>query len=192
MLSAIAFAVSIGLSSGCIKTAMKEFKPAPGRMERIAPCRGGVSVFVDYAHTDNALLNVLTALAQIKQKRIITVFGCGGNRDKQKRPRMAKVAAELSDLVVITSDNPRDEEPEAIIDDIKKGLPRDFKDYKVITDRRAAIHHALAGAKRGDIVLIAGKGHENYQVAKDVTTAFDDRKVARQAMEGLGLSESFV
>ncbi|MFA5068549.1 MAG: UDP-N-acetylmuramoyl-L-alanyl-D-glutamate--2,6-diaminopimelate ligase [Candidatus Omnitrophota bacterium] len=192
MLSAIAFAVSVGLSLSCIKAAMKDFKPAPGRMERINYREGGISVFIDYAHTDNALFNVLTALAEIKQKRIITVFGCGGDRDKQKRPRMARVAAGLSDFVVITSDNPRGEEPGAIIDDIKKGLPEGFEDYKIIVDREKAIRHALTRARRGDIVLIAGKGHESYQVMKDVTIAFDDKKVAFEAMKSLGLSENAV
>jgi UDP-N-acetylmuramoyl-L-alanyl-D-glutamate--2,6-diaminopimelate ligase len=189
MLAAIAWAVSIGLSTSIIKAAMEVFKPAPGRMERIGVPRTGISVFVDYAHTDDALLNILEALNNIKQKRIITVFGCGGDRDKMKRPRMAKVAASFSNYVVITTDNPRNESPEDIIDDIKKGLPQAFNDYKIIVDRKKAIEHAVGIARRGDIVLIAGKGHENYQVLKDTTIAFDDRKVAYDVLERLNEME---
>jgi UDP-N-acetylmuramoyl-L-alanyl-D-glutamate--2,6-diaminopimelate ligase len=189
MLAAIAWSVSIGFSPAIIKGAMEIFKPAPGRMERIDVPRNGISVFVDYAHTEDALSNALGALKGIKQKRIITVFGCGGDRDKKKRPRMAKTAAFFSDYVVITSDNPRNESPEDIIDDIRKGLPREFNDFKIVVDRKKAIEHALSMAQRGDIVLIAGKGHENYQVLKDTTVAFDDRKAAYDALERLSEME---
>jgi UDP-N-acetylmuramoyl-L-alanyl-D-glutamate--2,6-diaminopimelate ligase len=189
MLAAIAWAVSIGLSRDIIKAAMELFRPAPGRMERIDAPRSGMSVFVDYAHTDDALLNVLGTLKSIKQKRIITVFGCGGDRDKKKRPRMAKVAASFSDYVVITSDNPRNENPEDIIGDIKKGLPREFNNFKIVVDRKKAIEHAIGIAQRGDIVLIAGKGHENYQILKDTTIAFDDRKAVYDALERLNEME---
>ena len=189
MLAAIAWAISIDLPSAVIKNAMKGFQPAPGRMERIDSAQSGILVFVDYAHTDDALLNVLEAIGEVKQKRIITVFGCGGDRDKKKRPRMGKVAASLSDYVVITSDNPRNEKPEDIIGDIKKGLPEGFNDFKIITDRRKAIEYALNTAQRGDIVLIAGKGHESYQILKDTTVAFDDRKIAYETLQNIRAME---
>ena len=185
MLAAIAWSVSMGLSLPLVKAAMQGFRSAPGRMEKIESAQGGISVFIDYAHTDDALSNVLSTLYKIKQKRIITVFGCGGDRDKTKRPRMAKAAALFSDYVVITSDNPRNEKPEGIVDDIRKGMPREFSDFEIIIDRKKAIEHAIGIAQRGDIVLIAGKGHENYQVLKDTTVAFDDKKVARDALERL-------
>ena len=125
----------------------------------------------------------------MKLKRIITVFGCGGDRDKKKRPRMGRVAASLSDLVIITSDNPRNENPEDIIDDIEKGLPEGFCDFKIISDRRKAIEYSLSIAQRGDIVLIAGKGHESYQILKDTTVAFDDRKIAYEALQSIRAME---
>ena len=189
MLAAITWAISIDLSPALIKGAMDGFQSAPGRMERIDTAQSGISVFVDYAHTDDALLNALQALEEVKLKRIITVFGCGGDRDKKKRPRMGRVAASLSDLVIITSDNPRNENPEDIIDDIEKGLPEGFCDFKIISDRRKAIEYSLSIAQRGDIVLIAGKGHESYQILKDTTVAFDDRKIAYEALQSIRAME---
>jgi UDP-N-acetylmuramoyl-L-alanyl-D-glutamate--2,6-diaminopimelate ligase len=190
MLAAIAWAVSIDLPVRVIKGAMEGFQAAPGRMERIDTTGSGISVFVDYAHTDDALLNALEALSGVKQKRIITVFGCGGDRDKKKRPKMARVAARFSDYVIITSDNPRNEDPGAIIDDIAKGLPKGFSDFKIIIDRRQAIEYSLDTAQRGDIVLITGKGHENYQIFKDTTVAFDDRKIAYEISQGIKAAEN--
>ncbi|TRZ52685.1 MAG: UDP-N-acetylmuramoyl-L-alanyl-D-glutamate--2,6-diaminopimelate ligase [Dehalococcoidia bacterium] len=189
MLAATAWAISIGLSPALIKGAMESFQSPPGRMERIDTAQSGISVFVDYAHTDDALSNALNALEEVKRKRIITVFGCGGDRDKKKRPRMGRVAAGLSNLVIITSDNPRNENPEDIIDDIEKGLPEGFCDFKIIIDRRKAIEYSLSIAQRGDIVLIAGKGHENYQILKDTTVAFDDRKIAYEALQSIRATE---
>ena len=129
------------------------------------------------------------ALKKLTNRRIITVFGCGGDRDKKKRPRMGKVAAELADFVVITSDNPRSEDPKRIIDDIVKGLPSGFKDYKVSLDRKKAIGLSLAMAKDDDIVLIAGKGHEKYPVLKDTTVAFDDSNIATEILESNEVEE---
>jgi UDP-N-acetylmuramoyl-L-alanyl-D-glutamate--2,6-diaminopimelate ligase len=183
MLAAIGFAISIDLPVPLIKRAITGFKGAPGRMERIDPGSREISVFVDYAHTDDALFNVLNALNTVKQNRIITVFGCGGNRDRQKRPRMSRVAAELSGYIIITNDNPRNENPKDIIDDILKGLPEGFNDYKVLMDRKKAIEHSLSIAEKGDIVLIAGKGHENHQISKGITKPFDDRKIAYELLQ---------
>ncbi|MBO4647787.1 MAG: UDP-N-acetylmuramoyl-L-alanyl-D-glutamate--2,6-diaminopimelate ligase [Lentisphaeria bacterium] len=153
----------------------------PGRLEalEIAP---GVRAFVDYAHTDDALFRVLTALRQVAERRIITVFGCGGDRDRTKRPRMAAVAAKLSDLVIITSDNPRTEDPLAIIEDIRKGLPPD-RVCRIEPDRAKALELAAELAQKGDLVLAAGKGHENYQEINGVKHPFDDREIIRSIRE---------
>jgi len=182
ILASIAFAYSAGLEPVNMQDAIRGFKGAPGRLQRVGSINGEFSVFIDYAHTDDALFNVLNALREIVKGRIILVFGCGGNRDVKKRPRMAKVAARLADYVVITSDNPRSEDPENIIEDIIAGLPKGFKDYKALIDRKKAIEHAIALAKVNDIVLVAGKGHESYQVFKNTTITFDDKKIAEEVL----------
>jgi UDP-N-acetylmuramoyl-L-alanyl-D-glutamate--2,6-diaminopimelate ligase len=178
ILAAVALAYSLGLPPGLINESVRSFSPAPGRMEKVAVKKQGISVFVDYAHTHDALYNVLKTLRDLKHGRLIVVFGCGGDRDKGKRPKMGKVVASLSDYAIITSDNPRNEDPAKIIYDIKKGLPKDFNSYTIIADREKAIARASSIAKKGDIVLIAGKGHENYQIFKDHTIDFDDREIA--------------
>ncbi len=147
----------------------------PGRLEKIT-LPNNVNVFVDYAHTPDALKNVLTALRALPHQRLITVFGCGGDRDKSKRPLMGAIAAELSDLVYLTSDNPRSEDPQKIIEEIQSGIPADSSKHAIICDRAAAIAEALKNALPGDTVLIAGKGHENYQVVNGVKHHFDDRE----------------
>jgi UDP-N-acetylmuramoyl-L-alanyl-D-glutamate--2,6-diaminopimelate ligase len=155
---------------------------APGRLERVAEGLDRPHIFVDYAHTEDALKNVLESLRKVRAEgpgRIITVFGCGGDRDRGKRPRMAAVAASLSDLVVATSDNPRTEDPEAILDEMAPGIPSGVK-YHRDADRRAAIHWALEQAAPGDFVLVAGKGHETYQILGAEKPPFDDRKVIRE------------
>ncbi|MCX8084518.1 MAG: UDP-N-acetylmuramoyl-L-alanyl-D-glutamate--2,6-diaminopimelate ligase [Calditerrivibrio sp.] len=156
-----------------IKEGINQFKNVPGRLEKFS--KDGVYFFVDYAHTDDALRNVLTALRPFKKNRLITVFGCGGDRDRTKRPRMAKVAEEFSDLVVVTSDNPRTEDPKGIISEILAGFNRKG-DVIVEEDRRKAISLVCKQAKEGDIVLIAGKGHENYQIIGKTKYHFDDRE----------------
>jgi UDP-N-acetylmuramoyl-L-alanyl-D-glutamate--2,6-diaminopimelate ligase len=151
------------------------------------------AVVVDYAHTDDALLNVCTALKAVLEPggRLITVFGCGGDRDPTKRPRMARVACEHSDVVMVTSDNPRTEEPESIVDQIMAGVPAGTAAVvHRVTDRAAAIHAAVAEARERDVVLIAGKGHEDYQIIGTVKHAFDDRVVAKAALAArAGLQE---
>jgi UDP-N-acetylmuramoyl-L-alanyl-D-glutamate--2,6-diaminopimelate ligase len=189
MLAAISWAISVGLSPEVIKAAMESFQPAPGRMERIGSVNTDIAAFVDYAHTEDALLNALKALNEVKQRKIITVFGCGGDRDKKKRPKMGKAASDFSDYVIITSDNPRTENPEKIIQDIKKGIPEGFVNFKVIIDRKKAIEYSLDIAEKDDIVLVAGKGHESYQVLMDTTVAFDDRKVVYDTLEKLSKTE---
>ena len=175
--------VGVGLARGYkIEETLRilsSFDKVPGRLERI-PNEKGLNIFVDYAHTDDALSNVLSTLQELKQGRLITVFGCGGNRDQSKRPKMGAVAEQLSDLAIVTSDNPRNEDPEEIIRNILTGLKNPGQAL-VIIDREEAIHHAVQMAKPEDIVLIAGKGHETYQIFSHQTIDFDDRAVAQEA-----------
>ena len=182
ILASIALAVSEGLKTDQISTAIRGFKLVPGRLERIDGAQD-FSVFVDYAHTDDALRSVITALRELTQKKIIVVFGCGGDRDKAKRPKMGKVVSELADFAIVTSDNPRGEEPARIIKDILKGIGKD--NYKIVEERGAAIKEALSMARSGDIILIAGKGHETYQIAKGKRMPFDDREVVRQCLTSM-------
>jgi len=154
----------------------------PGRFERIF-ADVPFEVIVDYAHTPDGVKNVLQTARQIVTNKIITVFGCGGDRDNRKRPIMGQLAAELSDVVIVTSDNPRTENPEKILDDIEVGIGD--KVHERICDRRAAIFRAIELAQAGDVVLILGKGHENYQILNTGTIHFDDREVAREAIDAL-------
>ncbi|MBN2310565.1 MAG: UDP-N-acetylmuramoyl-L-alanyl-D-glutamate--2,6-diaminopimelate ligase, partial [Candidatus Hydrogenedentes bacterium] len=143
---------------------------------------------VDYAHTDDGLRNVLQAARAICEGRVVAVFGCGGDRDRGKRPKMAAVAAELADFTILTSDNPRSEDPERILLDIEVGMQRSGKrkgeDYILLLDRAEAIRQGIARAQPGDLVLIAGKGHEDYQIIGAERIHFDDREVARSILEG--------
>jgi len=173
--AAFCAAVSSGIKGQAAAAALSENIRIPGRLERFCDARG-VSYFVDYAHTDDALRNVLKNLRIITGKRIITVFGCGGNRDRSKRPRMAAAAAEYSDLLIITSDNPRKENPLDIIDEIKTGVP-DNTEFIIEPDREKAINLASESAKKGDVVLVAGKGHETYQDINGKLFDFDDREI---------------
>ena len=144
------------------------------------------TVLVDYAHTDDALKNVLETVRELRPRRLITVFGCGGDRDRTKRPLMGAVASRLSDVVILTSDNPRSEPPEAILEEIRRGVPPSRAgDTYVIPDRRDAIAKALEMGREGVVVVIAGKGHETYQVLRDRTVPFDDRQVARDILHRL-------
>ena len=152
----------------------------PGRLEAI-PAKRQFHVFVDYAHTDDALLNVLRTCRDLHPNRLILVFGCGGNRDRTKRVLMGAVADQYADYAILTSDNPRKEDPEAIVRDIEAGFKR--KNYEKIVDRKEAISRAIALAQPKDIVLIAGKGHEKYQEFGDHTIPFDDVEVAARALE---------
>lgn len=180
ILAAVSFAISEGIELNLIKEVIKKFKAPPGRLERIDGFFD-YTVFVDYAHSPDALKKVILCLREICKKRIIVTFGCGGNRDREKRPKMGEIATELADFVVITSDNPRNEEPRDIIKDILKGIKKN--NYMVIPNRKKAIFASLRLAKKRDIVLIAGKGHERYQIIKDKVMPFDDREVVRQYLK---------
>ena len=163
---------------------IEKTSPAPGRFEKIISEKKGITVIVDYAHTDDALKNVISSIKNLSPKRLITVFGCGGNRDKTKRPKMAKVACLMSDFVFITSDNPREEDPVEITKDIEKGAIETGKNnYKIIVDRRQAIKQAISFAQKGDVVLLAGKGHETYQIIGRNKIHFDDRQEAKEFLE---------
>lgn len=171
-----------GLSISDVFDALRDATGAPGRLERVSnKLKPRTSILVDYAHTDDALANVLKSLRPLVRGKLRVVFGCGGDRDRTKRPRMARVARELAHAVYVTSDNPRSENPAAIIDDILSGLVADErKDVVVEVDRRAAIRRAIAEAEEGDIVLIAGKGHEKYQILGQSVVHFDDVEEAGQ------------
>jgi UDP-N-acetylmuramoyl-L-alanyl-D-glutamate--2,6-diaminopimelate ligase len=143
-------------------------------------------VVVDYAHTDDALRNVIQVARELTSGRVITLFGCGGDRDRTKRPLMGMAAAELSDFVVLTSDNPRSEDPLGIMTDVMVGLGRFDTPHVAEPDRARAIRRALEEAKPGDVVLVAGKGHETYQILKDRTIDFDDRETAREILRSFG------
>jgi UDP-N-acetylmuramoyl-L-alanyl-D-glutamate--2,6-diaminopimelate ligase len=145
-------------------------------------------VAVDYAHTPDGLKNVITTVREFTPGRLIAVFGCGGDRDRTKRPQMGAIAASFSDLCVITSDNPRTEDPNKIIEDILAGTRQGNAETVIEIDRRKAIETALAQARKGDFVLVAGKGHETYQIFKDRTIHFDDREVVREFLEDSGKS----
>ncbi len=175
--------LAVGLDLETIRTGLATVRRVPGRLERVGEQGSGVNVFVDYAHTDDALDNVLRAVRPLTPGRLWCVFGCGGDRDRTKRPRMAAVAARLADAVVVTSDNPRTEDPKLIIDEILRGLPQDKSSSALVEpDRAAAIHAAVTRAQRGDTILIAGKGHEDYQIIGTEKFHFDDVEVAQAAL----------
>lgn len=178
ILAASSCAALDGIIPASIKIGIENAGVVPGRLQALDV--SGVKIFVDYAHTDDALEKVLACMNELKTGRIITVFGCGGDRDRTKRPRMGDIATRLSDYVVITSDNPRDEDPDAIFDDITKGISKDAYNYDIIPDRRDAIAKAISYAKNGDTVLIAGKGHEKYQIVKEKKLPFDDVEIATE------------
>ena len=178
-LAALAAADGMGLNFREAINHMKNAPQVPGRLERVME-EARYSVFVDYAHTPDALVNVLQTVRGLKPRRLITVFGCGGDRDRTKRPLMARAAEEHSDICILTSDNPRTEDPAAILADARKGFVR--KSFAEILDRREAINAAIENAREGDIIVIAGKGHEDYQEIQGVKHPFDDRKVATGAM----------
>ena len=179
-MAALAAANALGLNLREAVLSLGKSPQVPGRLEMV-PAKRQFQVFVDYAHTPDALLNVLKTLRQLEPGRLIAVFGCGGDRDRQKRPLMGQVVDLNADHAIITSDNPRKENPDAIIAQIEKGFRSDR--YEKIVDRAAAIGRAVELAQPRDIVLIAGKGHENYQEFADHTVPFDDIQVARRALE---------
>lgn len=184
-LAAASTALALGIAPEAVAQGLENTRGVPGRLQRVEPDGCPFSVLVDYAHTDDALRNVLTALRPITQGRIICVFGCGGDRDRGKRPRMGRVVGELADVAYVTSDNPRSENPRSIIEEILSGLKGCSGLVEVDVDRAGAIRAAIGMARPGDTVLIAGKGHETYQIVGDRVLAFDDVEVARQALDEL-------
>ncbi len=183
-LAAIAFALREGISAEHIVAALAGVEGVPGRFEQVQ-CGQDFTVVVDYAHTPDGLENILDTARAIAENRLITVFGCGGDRDRKKRPLMGEIAARYSDFTIVTSDNPRSEEPQAIINDIVPGVEKiENSRYAIIVDRKEAIRHAIHLARPGDLVVIAGKGHETYQLVKGEVLDFDDRKVAAEFLKG--------
>jgi len=177
-LAAYACAKTQNIEPSVIKDGIEAVKIIPGRLESIDAGQK-FGLFVDYAHTDDALKNVLRTLKELKHNRLITVFGCGGDRDRTKRPVMGEIAVNLSDWVIVTSDNPRTEEPEKITLDIEVGIRRTKKEnYEIVPDREEAIKRAVYMAKEDDIILIAGKGHEEYQIIGEKRIPFSDREIA--------------
>lgn len=186
VMGAIGAALAEKISPSLVQAALEKCGGVPGRFELVDEGQP-FGVIVDYAHTPDGLENILKTARQIADKRLITVFGCGGDRDRTKRSVMGRIAAELSDVVIATSDNPRNEDPEGILKEVEVGIFEAIgsKPHEKITDRKMAITHAIAIAAAGDIVIIAGKGHENYQILANKTIHFDDREVAREVMKGL-------
>jgi UDP-N-acetylmuramoyl-L-alanyl-D-glutamate--2,6-diaminopimelate ligase len=191
ILGVVATAIALDLPTEAIQKGIAALERVPGRFQLVSGRNDDVRVIVDYAHTDDALKNLLETARPLTSGRLITVFGCGGDRDKTKRPLMGAVAGRLSDFVVLTSDNPRSEDPDKIIESIARGLSptpepgapkRPATPFITQPDRRAAIEHAVRTAERGDLVLVAGKGHEKYQIIGDRTLPFDDVEVARAAL----------
>lgn len=182
VLAALGAVITMGVPVERALAALPEFKGVPGRLERI-DCGQAFPVFVDYAHTDGSLGRVLEELKGLSGKKVLAVFGCGGDRDRTKRPRMGRVAAESADRVIITSDNSRSEDPEEIAREVLSGMEGSSTPRDVVLDRREAIRSALEAADEGWVVLIAGKGHEGTQVSAGRTVPFDDRAVARELLE---------
>jgi UDP-N-acetylmuramyl-tripeptide synthetase len=185
ILAACGTGLTYGIAPETIARGIAQLRAVPGRFERVDEGQPFV-VVVDYAHTDDALRNVIAVARGLNPKRVITLFGCGGDRDRTKRPLMGQMAAEASDFVVLTSDNPRSEDPLTIMNDALVGIRRVDVPHVVEPDRATAIARALKEAREGDIVILAGKGHETYQVLKDKTIPFDDREVAREVLKGYG------
>ena len=183
VMSAAGAALAENIESAVIAKVLQEFTSVPGRFELVKAGQD-FSIIVDYAHTPDGVENVLKTARKIAKKKIIAVFGCGGDRDRTKRPIMGRLAAELADVVIATSDNPRSEDPEFILNEVETGVKEKIgnKQHEKIVDRRQAIFRAVALAQTDDIVVILGKGHENYQILKDKTIHFDDKEVAREAV----------
>jgi UDP-N-acetylmuramoyl-L-alanyl-D-glutamate--2,6-diaminopimelate ligase len=199
LLSAIATAIALEIPSAAILEGIAQVPVVPGRIEKIDNDRGAL-ILVDYAHTGDALENVLKAVAELDASRVVTVFGCGGDRDRNKRPVMGEVAGRYSDLVIVTSDNPRTEDPETIIEEILPGVMQHFdrqlsqqelltpaaSGVYVTPDRLAALQLAVTALQPGDILLVAGKGHEDYQILGKEKIHFDDREEIRRALQAPG------
>jgi UDP-N-acetylmuramoyl-L-alanyl-D-glutamate--2,6-diaminopimelate ligase len=186
ILATVATSVALDIPTPAIERGLASLSGVPGRFEVVSGGSDDVTVVIDYAHTDDALKNLLETARPLAERRVITLFGCGGDRDRTKRPLMGAVAARLSDIVVITSDNPRTEDPLRIIEEIKRGIPpasdRSATTFAIV-DRREAIQFAIGKAQPGDLVLLAGKGHEQSQTIGTQELPFDEAAIAREALE---------
>lgn len=180
-LTAIGICKQCGVSDEVIESAMKTAHGVKGRAE-VVDCGGDYTLLIDYAHTPDGLENILSSVKGFAKGRIVVVFGCGGDRDKTKRPKMGRIAGQIADFCIVTSDNPRTEEPAAIIRDILAGMGDAMAEYVVIENRRDAIEYAIRHAKKDDVIVLAGKGHEDYQILKDKTIHFDEREVIRDIL----------
>jgi UDP-N-acetylmuramoyl-L-alanyl-D-glutamate--2,6-diaminopimelate ligase len=183
-LCAIGAAMALEIPFERVQSGLKEVI-VPGRAE-IVQANDNYTVMVDYAHTPDSLENILSSVKQFAKGRVVSVFGCGGDRDKTKRPIMGEISGKIADYTVITSDNPRTEVPMQIIKEIEEGIIKTGSDYKIIEDRRAAIKYAILNAKKDDVIVIAGKGHETYQDFGDKKIDFDERKVVREILNEIG------
>lgn len=181
VMAALAACVKLHLPIDQVIRGIESMPQVPGRFERVS-INKDFSVVIDFAHSPDALANLLKLARSIAEGRIICLFGCGGDRDRAKRPLMGKIAAELADFVIVTSDNPRSEDPLRIVRDIASGLPGDRGNHEVIVDRREAIRHALRLGRQGDLILLAGKGHEKYQEIENRKIPFDERKIVEEAL----------
>ncbi len=181
-LSAAAGMLALGYTLVDVEQALPKVRPVPGRFEAV-PNEKEVGVIVDYAHTPDALEKLLDSVRALRPRRVLSVFGCGGDRDRTKRPQMARSASVRSDLTVVTSDNPRTEDPRSILEEIEAGITPG-RAFVCIVDRREAITYAVGAAQAGDVVVIAGKGHEDYQIIGRTKHPMDDRQMAREALEG--------
>ena len=182
-LAAIAACESLGIPAEKSASALSDFPGVPGRLEAVQ-CGQDFTVLIDFAHTPDGLENVLKALSEHRESRLLVVFGCGGDRDRKKRPKMAEIASRWADFVYVTSDNPRSEDPRVIAEEVRAGFPSGFTKQAVVLDRRKAIRQALLDARVGDIVLLAGKGHERSQIMKDQVLPFSDREEAERVLNG--------
>jgi UDP-N-acetylmuramoyl-L-alanyl-D-glutamate--2,6-diaminopimelate ligase len=188
LLAATAAALALNVAPADIVKGVAALKGVPGRFESVPNARG-LQIVVDYAHTDNALEHALRTAREFKPRRLIVVFGAGGDRDREKRERMGRVAARLADWTILTSDNPRSEDPAAIIAAIEGGFAKEaVKTYEIVPDRAQAIARALATANKGDFVLVAGKGHEDYQIFKDRTVHFSDIEAVEETLKAMEAS----
>ena len=182
-LAAISVALYYGCSTETIKTALENIK-VPGRSE-LVPNNKELSIMIDYAHSPESLQNILQAVKTYTKGRVILVFGCGGDRDKTKRPIMGEIAGRIADYSIVTSDNPRTEDPNMIIKDIEKGISKTKGKYEIIVDRKEAIEKAIKMANKKDIVILAGKGHEPYQEINKVKHPFDERIIVKDILDNM-------
>lgn len=184
-LCAACVCITLGVDFGTVLQAVSASSGVKGRIEVVPTPGTDYTVIIDYAHSPDGLENIISSLQEIAKGRVVTVFGCGGDRDKTKRPKMGKIAAELSDYCVVTSDNPRSEDPHSIIEDILEGMKGVSTPYTVVENRKEAIRFAMEHAQKDDIILLAGKGHETYQILPTGTIHFDEREAVAQILQDI-------